>query len=177
MLVGPHLPKGHVWSAASLGASMTIGVLMAMFHYPNNVLENGTHLEWTPLELGVDFFQPVLFALGMTYLPLDLSWWGNTTLGCYAFHFYFKDSVSKMFLTIAPAMSWDPTGLLLFVICLVVCLVFTSILGPIGHWGVLALPNTLPGKIKRAKMRYQRLQEERVRDQAQARQVQVAASS
>jgi hypothetical protein len=174
-IAGPHLPKGPVWSAAALGASMTIGVLMAMFHYPNNVLENGTGLEYAPLELGVDFFQPVLFVLGMTYLPLDLSWWGNTTLGAYAFHFYFKDGVSTWFLGIAPAMSWDPTGLLLFFICLAVCLTFTSILGPLGHWGVLALPNTLPGKLKRAKMRYARMQQAR-QVQATQRPNQVAVS-
>ncbi|CAE8674828.1 unnamed protein product, partial [Polarella glacialis] len=51
------LPKGPTWAAAALGLSMMIGVLMAMFHYPNNVLENGTGLEWAWLEIGVDIIQ------------------------------------------------------------------------------------------------------------------------
>lgn len=170
--VRPRLPTGAVWSVAALGTSMTMGVLMAMFHYPNNVLELGTGMAYAPLELGVDFFQPVLFVLGMTYVPWDMSWWGNTTLGCYAFHFYFKDSVSQIFLKVAPALSWDPTGLVLFVIALAVCLIFTTFLGPLGHWGVLALPNTLPGKIQRARARASRMQQER----GQARQALVAAN-
>jgi len=145
--VTARLPKGPTWAAAALGTSMTIGVLMAMFHYPNNVLENGTGLEWAPLELGVDLIQPSLFALGMTYLPLDMSWWGNTTLGCYAFHFYFRDKVSQMVQSIAIGLSWDATGLLLYIVILAICLVFTSILGPIGH-AFLVAPNVLPGKIR-----------------------------
>eukprot|EP00437_Effrenium_voratum_P004477 CAMPEP_0181435406 /NCGR_PEP_ID=MMETSP1110-20121109/20316_1 /TAXON_ID=174948 /ORGANISM="Symbiodinium sp., Strain CCMP421" /LENGTH=1047 /DNA_ID=CAMNT_0023558939 /DNA_START=36 /DNA_END=3177 /DNA_ORIENTATION=+ len=88
------LPKGPTWAAASLGCSMMIGVMMCMFHYPNNVLENGTGMAWAWLELSVDVIQPTLFALGMTYFPFDLAWWGNTTLGAYVFHFYFRDHVA-----------------------------------------------------------------------------------
>jgi len=138
---------------------MTIGVLMAMFHYPNNVLENGTHVEWVWLEVGVDFIQPVLFALGMTWLPINMSWWGNTTLGCYAFHFYFKDQMGAVFMKIAPALSWEPTGLLLFFLGLAFCLVFTTFLGPVGHQ-FLILPQTLPPKIKKMQQNFARRQEE-----------------
>jgi len=150
----PHLPKGRTWSAVALASSMTLGVLMAMFHYPNNVLETGTGMQWAPLELGVDFLQPVLFALGMSHLTLNLSWWGNTTLGCYAFHFYFKDQMASwMMYTIVPAMAWDPTGLLMFFVALCTGLFFTTILGPIGH-SFLVLPHVLPGKIKDWQRRY-----------------------
>jgi hypothetical protein len=139
---------------------MTIGVLMAMFHYPNNVLENGTGLKWAWLELGVDFIQPMLFVLGMTWLPLNLAWWGNTTLGCYAFHFYFKDSMGAFMMSVAANMGWDGSGLLLFIIALVVCLAFTTILGPIGH-AFLVSPHVLPGKIKRLSARYHQWQQAR----------------
>jgi amino acid adenylation domain-containing protein len=142
------IPRGPTWAAASLGTSMTLGVLMAMFHYPNNVLEKGTGMQWAPLEVGVDFIQPILFALGMTYLPLDMSWWGNTTLGCYAFHFFFKDSVGDLLIRIAPGMTWDATGLLFFFVILAICLTFTTILGPIGH-KLLVAPQTLPGTVMR----------------------------
>lgn len=162
----PMVPKGPVWAAASLGASMTIGVLMAMFHYPNLVLESGEGMQFAPLELGVDFVQPVLFALGMTYLPLNLSWWGNTTLGCYAFHFYFKDTVGNWMISVAPAMSWDPTGLLMFFIALVTALFFTTFLGPVGH-AFLVLPHVLPGKIKK----FQQAQAQRAQRRQEAREI------
>jgi len=162
----PRMPKGPVWAAACVGTSMTIGVLMAMFHYPNNVLESGTGVEYAPLEVGVDFIQPMLFALGMTWLPLNLSWWGNTTLGCYAFHFYFKDSVGQALLSIGPAMAWDESGILLFFVVLAIALVFTTLLGPIGHAFLLS-PNVLPGKIKRGFQRLRRYQEARQARNAQ----------
>mmetsp|Transcript_140089 Transcript_140089/g.254740 ORF Transcript_140089/g.254740 Transcript_140089/m.254740 type:complete len:1172 (-) Transcript_140089:20-3535(-) len=142
------VPKGPTWATAALGASMTIGVLMALFHYPNNVLETGTGMQYAPLELGVDFVQPALFALGMTYFPFDLSWWGNTTLGCYVFHFYFRDAASSLVLAMAPAFAWDATGLLLFVVILAMLVFFTSVLGPIGHY-ILLFPSTVPARLRK----------------------------
>jgi hypothetical protein len=156
--VSPHLPKGPVWSAIALASSMTLGVLMAMFHYPNLVLENGTGIKWAWLEIGIDFLQPALFILGMTHFPFNLTWWGNTTLGCYAFHFYFKDTVGSWMMAVAPALSWDFTGLLMFLIALVVCISFTTILGPIGH-AFLTLPVTLPRTVRLVRQRLRRPQE------------------
>jgi len=157
----PLLPVGAVWSAIALSISMTIGVLMAMFHYPNNVLENGTGMQYAPLELGVDMIQPMLFALGMVHLPLNLSWWGNTTLGCYAFHFYFKDSVGNFIReSVAPSMAWDGSGILMFLIALCICAVFTTFLGPIGH-AFLVLPHVMPGRIRKLSEWYQRQQQAR----------------
>mmetsp|Transcript_43632 Transcript_43632/g.79998 ORF Transcript_43632/g.79998 Transcript_43632/m.79998 type:complete len:154 (-) Transcript_43632:37-498(-) len=121
---------------------------MALFHYPNNVLETGTGMQYAPLELGVDFVQPALFALGMTYFPFDLSWWGNTTLGCYVFHFYFRDAASSLVLAMAPAFAWDATGLLLFVVILAMLVFFTSVLGPIGHY-ILLFPSTVPARLRK----------------------------
>jgi len=138
----PRIPKGRTLSAVALGGSMTIGVLMALFHYPNNVLENGTGLEWFWLELGADFLQPCLFVLGMTYVPLNMAWWGNTTLGCYVFHFYFRDQVTQWVMAITPGLSWDPTGLVLFILFVSFCILFTSIGRPLGHHFLL-----LPSKI------------------------------
>jgi len=144
----PRLPKGRTWAAASLGASMTIGILMAMLHYPNNVLENGTGLQWAALEIGADILQPVLFVLGMTHLPLNLAWWGNTTLGCYVFHFYFRDQFSQFIVDIAPSFQWDGTGLLLLAVILGLCLLITSVLGPLGHYFLLS-PSLLYARMRR----------------------------
>ena len=63
--------------AVAFSASTMIGVLMAMFHYPNNFLENGTGVGWAWLEIGADFIQPALLTIGMCYLPWNLSWWGQ----------------------------------------------------------------------------------------------------
>ncbi|CAE8632442.1 unnamed protein product [Polarella glacialis] len=142
------LPKGPTWAAAALGLSMMIGVLMAMFHYPNNVLENGTGLEWAWLEIGVDIIQPSLFVLGMTYFPLDLSWWGNTTLGCYVFHFYFRDTVANAVMSVNHDLAWDPTGMVTVLFVFGICLAFTSILGPAGHYLLLS-PTLLYQRLKR----------------------------
>merc|ERR1711920_326348 len=134
---------------------MTMGVLMAMFHYPNNVLESGTGLQWFWLELGVDVLQPCLFALGMTYLPFNLSWWGNTTLGTYCFHFYFRDHVSELVMSITPGLAWDPTGLLTFFVILAMCLTFTTFIGPLGHYLLLS-PTLLHARIVRINAQRQR---------------------
>ncbi|CAK9061774.1 Tyrocidine synthase 2 (Tyrocidine synthase II) [Includes: ATP-dependent proline adenylase (ProA) (Proline activase) [Durusdinium trenchii] len=147
-VLSKRLPKGRTWAAASLGASMMIGVLMGLFHYPNNVLEKGTGMEWVWLELSVDIIQPSLFVLGMTYLPLDLSWWGNTTLGAYVFHFYFRDHVAKWTWAISDSLTWDPTGLLTVLAIFLLCLFFTTFLGPLGHY-ILLSPALLYARVHR----------------------------
>lgn len=142
------LPKGRTWAAASLSASMMIGVMMAMFHYPNNVLEKGTGMEWAWLELSVDIIQPTLFVLGMTYLPIDLTWWGNTTLGAYVFHFYFRDHVANWTMAICNYLTWDETGILVVLVIFLMCLLFTTFLGPLGHY-ILLSPALLYARVQR----------------------------
>ena len=78
---------------------MMIGVVMAMFHYPNNFLENGTGVRWAWLGIGADFVQPALLTIGKCYLPWNMSWWGQTALGTYVFHYYFSDQIGL----------WTPT--------------------------------------------------------------------
>lgn len=147
-LLSKRLPKGPTWSAAALGSSMFIGVMMAVFHYPNNVLEKGTGMAWAWLEIGVDILQPTLFVLGMTYVPFDLAWWGNTTLGAYVFHFYFRDHVAVLTMSICDGLAWDQTGLLVVAVILLLCLVFTTFLGPVGHY-ILLSPTLLYSRIHR----------------------------
>lgn len=143
-----HLPKGPTWAAAATGVSMTLGVAMALFHYPNEVLESGTGSQWAWLEIGVDILQPTLFALGMTYLPFDMAWWGNTTLGSYVFHFFFRDHVSWLFQKIGSSLGrdTDPTGLLLFLTVVGLCGIYTTVLGPLGHY-LLISPSFLYAKM------------------------------
>jgi len=155
-----YLPQGRTWAAISLSCSMMIGVLMAMFHYPNNVLENGTGIQWAWLEIGADILQPSLFALGMTHLPLNLEWWGNTTLGCYCFHFYFKDQMTTWVLALTTGLAWDPTGLLLFFLIVGLCLLLTTFLGPCGHYFLLS-PTLLYQRLHRIAVAQRRAREAR----------------
>merc|ERR1712070_1178016 len=128
------VPKGATWAAAAFSASMIIGIVMAMFHYPNTSLESGKLTAWAPLEVGIDIIQPSLFAFAMAYFPFDLAWWGNTTLGCYCFHFYFKDQMSAVITSLAGNLEWDPTGLLTYFMILAICGFYSTILGPLGHY-------------------------------------------
>jgi len=133
----PDRYKTRSWAAISFSSGMMIGLLMAVFHYPNNVLENGTGWEWAWLEIGVDFVQPSLLVFGMAFLPFNLTWWGNTTLGAYVFHFYFKDQVGMWTWQLCDLVKWDATGLLAFLLVVLECLFFTTVLGPIGHYALL----------------------------------------
>merc|ERR1712048_103375 len=143
----------------------------AMYHYPNYALEDGSGLQWVWLEVGVDILQPSLFALGMTYLPFNLAWWGNTTLGCYCFHFYFRDQITTWTQTISQSVAWDPTGLLLFVIVLAMCLLVTTILGPLGHYALLS-PSFLYARVTKMLQQQRRARAMRTAASATACQVQ-----
>jgi len=132
------LPVGATWSALALTISMCLGVAQAMWHYPNYALEDGSGMKWVWWEFFVDMAQPMLFALGMTYLPLNMAWWGNTTLGCYVFHFYFRDTFTTMFLHMGRAFNFDATGLLLPLCIIGICGAFTTICGPFGHYLLLS---------------------------------------
>merc|ERR1711874_21433 len=112
------------------------------------VLENGTGLGWFWLELGADILQPSLLVLGMTMLPFDLKWWGNTTLGAYCFHFYFRDQITAWTLSLSQALKWDQTGLLLFFAVVSIAFFMTTFLGPAGHYVLLA-PTLLYARISR----------------------------
>merc|ERR1712224_812992 len=103
-----------------------------------NALGNGTDTKWFWLEVAANFLQPMLLVLGMTRVPLDMKWWGNTTLGCYAFHFYFKDQMCIIIQTVCQALAWDPTGVLLLFSIIGMCIIFTSIVGPISHFFLIS---------------------------------------
>jgi hypothetical protein len=136
--VAGRLPRGPTWAASAVAASCTIGGLMAMFHYPNYALEDGSGMQWIWFEVGVDIIQPTLFALGMAWLPFNLAWWGNTTLGCYCFHFYFRDQFTNLFITYSHGLKWDPTGLLTFFAIFGTAVLFTTFIGPAGHYLLLS---------------------------------------
>jgi hypothetical protein len=132
------LPKGPAWAASATAASMLMGTLMALYHYPNNILETGDDATWAWLELTVSLLQPMLFALGTTYWPVNLAWWGNTTLGCYVIHFYIRDRMTDMMEKLVPLLAWEPTGLMLPIAAITLCVMFTSTIGPLGHYLLVA---------------------------------------
>jgi len=136
--IAPRLPKGPVWASVATSSSMIIGMFMALFHYPNAMLESGDETDWGFIELGVTMLQPALFALGTTHWSINASWWGNTTLGCYVIHFLFRDRMTELFQVMASLLAWDGTGLLLPTAILLACLAFTSTVGPLGHYILIA---------------------------------------
>lgn len=137
-LLSPRLPRGNTWAAASVGASIMLGAIMALAHYPNESVETGTSLKWAWLEIGADIVQPTLFILGMTCLPLNMAWWGKTTLGAYCFHFYFKDQAARLVIWFTGCVAWDPTGLLDVVVILSFFFASTAVLGPLGQLVLLS---------------------------------------
>jgi hypothetical protein len=121
---------------------MTLGLTMALYHYPNTTLELGTQNAWAFVELLVAVLQPVLFAAGTAYWSVDAAWWGNTTLGCYLIHFYLRDRFTELIAWLGSALAWEPTGMLLPLMVISVCFGFTSTFGPLGH-SVLIAPQLL----------------------------------
>ncbi|CAE7940760.1 ANKK1, partial [Symbiodinium sp. KB8] len=115
-------------------------MLMALFHYPNQLLESGEKGSWLMplLELIVTTLQPSLFALGAVYWPFKASFLGNSTLGCYVIHFIFRDRMTEAIQMMMPMLSWDLTGLLLPSAIILLCLAFMSTVGPVGHYILIA---------------------------------------
>jgi hypothetical protein len=143
-------PKGPVGAAVAFTLSMSIGLAMGMFHYPNTVLENGTGIQWAWLEMGANMVQPSLFIMSMLHVPVDMSWWGNTTLGCYIFHFYFKSHATIL---IEQTCTWlaavNLAGLPQFFAVLGGCVTFTTFAGPLGHY-LLISPYILWVRVSRS---------------------------
>lgn len=145
------LPRSPTWAAAATAGSMILGMFMALFHYPNVMLESGSDTNWFVVELLTTTLQPALFALGTAYWPVNATWWGNTTLGCYVVHFLFRDRMTELFQGLVGLLSWDATGLLLPVSILLACVAFTSTIGPVGHY-ILILPQLSWARLKRRYM-------------------------
>ncbi|CAJ1415718.1 unnamed protein product [Effrenium voratum] len=145
--ISQRAPQGPVWAAAATACSMIMGMSMALFHYPNQLLESGQDGSMQLLELFVTFAQPALFALGTVYWPINASWWGNTTLGCYVCHFVFRDRMTEAIQFLVSLLSWDSSGLLLPLAAMCLCLCFTTTVGPLGHY-ILISPQLLLSRRK-----------------------------
>jgi len=138
-LATKRLPSGATWAAVALAASMFIGVAAPLIHYPFTSVDDGTHMQWLPFEVAIGFIQPTLFALAMTQFPVNMAWWGNTSLGCYVFHFYFRVRMTELVLSMVDVFAFDPTGIILFLAILVVCVIVQSTIGPLGHYALVGL--------------------------------------
>eukprot|EP00746_Dinoflagellata_sp_MGD_P147360 gnl/MRDRNA2_/MRDRNA2_79716_c0_seq1.p1 gnl/MRDRNA2_/MRDRNA2_79716_c0~~gnl/MRDRNA2_/MRDRNA2_79716_c0_seq1.p1 ORF type:complete len:991 (+),score=126.14 gnl/MRDRNA2_/MRDRNA2_79716_c0_seq1:303-2975(+) len=140
------LPSSPTWAALAGCTSLTLGMAMAMFHYPNYALETGLVSVWIPIEIGNNILQPSLLALAMAWLPCNMEWWGGTTLGCYCFHIYFSAPMSKIIQFIARNLWFDMTGMMLLVSVIAILMTYYSVFGPVGQQLLLA-PMTLTRKI------------------------------
>jgi len=121
--------------------SLCLGIFMAMFHYPNELLEYGAGAEWGWVEVVVSVLQPSLFAVAMTHLPFDLSMWGNTTLGTYVFHYYFMGRAIHLVADIAAYTAWDLTGFSTLILLIGMVMFVNTVVGPCGH-KILLQPRT-----------------------------------
>lgn len=139
------------WAVAAFGVSSLAGAAQAAFHYPNVVLESGVgspgfHWWYIPLEFGVSMCQPLLVALAMAWFPFNMSWWGNTTLGTYALHFYFFQFMlthsQKLLRWMSPVQ-----GLPQLVVLLAMPIAFASTIGPLFHYFLLS-PSFLGRRLK-----------------------------
>jgi fucose 4-O-acetylase-like acetyltransferase len=118
---------------------MCLGVASALHHYPFTAVEDGTGMIWLPYEILIVTVQPALFALAMTQCPLDMAWWGSTTLGCYVFHFYFRKRMFQLVLAMVSACAFDPSGFVLFAMILAVCISVQTTVGPLGNYILMVL--------------------------------------
>eukprot|EP00747_Dinoflagellata_sp_TGD_P096424 gnl/TRDRNA2_/TRDRNA2_166838_c0_seq1.p1 gnl/TRDRNA2_/TRDRNA2_166838_c0~~gnl/TRDRNA2_/TRDRNA2_166838_c0_seq1.p1 ORF type:complete len:297 (+),score=32.76 gnl/TRDRNA2_/TRDRNA2_166838_c0_seq1:65-955(+) len=145
--IAPLLPRGPQWGTAAVCASMLLGVFTCLVHYPMQALDSAGWMRCGPIEFGVSVVQPVLFALGMVYLPVDLSYWGNGTLVVYIFHFYFTAGGSANIRNLLdPAVhifAWDPTGLLTAAAIVSTIFVVQTVLVTIGKFLVLVRQHLL----------------------------------
>jgi amino acid adenylation domain-containing protein len=132
----------RTWAAIALASSMTLGLTVAEFYYPNKLLDGfriiSGDLAWVLLEIPINIVQPTLFALAMIHVPLDLSLWGSTTLGCYVFHFYVSPQAFEIVKLLCDKVWWDPSGLITLILILVSCAVFNAIVGLLGNSILLA---------------------------------------
>jgi len=144
--MSPFLPTKPVYGAFAVAASMTLGLLMAMFNYPLSSMDTRIHSDktWHAVpEFLVCTLQPLLFTYGMTHLPLDMSYWGNTTLGAYVFHFPAITRMYYLLMGTCYSVRWDCTGILAFGSILLWCFLVQSALGPVGNILLIGLQKAI----------------------------------
>eukprot|EP00440_Ansanella_granifera_P039243 gb/GFBE01042577.1/.p1 GENE.gb/GFBE01042577.1/~~gb/GFBE01042577.1/.p1 ORF type:complete len:1130 (+),score=192.57 gb/GFBE01042577.1/:1-3390(+) len=141
------LSTGPVVAAMALGSSFLLGMLMAMFHYPNTLLEGSLVSSHdlvlsalsALLEVGVSILQPALFILAMAYVQWDMSWWGTSSLGCYVSHYYFLPVAGKVIGSeqFYSLVAWDQSGIVAILLPISLAVLYMSTAGPLGHWLLL----------------------------------------
>ncbi|CAK0800362.1 unnamed protein product [Prorocentrum cordatum] len=146
-VVGRRLPKGPVWSVVALGCSFCIGLTVAAFHYPWSHYRRNPL--WAACEVITTTLQPMLLALGMTFVPVDMSMCGTRAIGCYIIHFFFSDRCTVAIVGAVTALAWDRTGLLILLAIVAYSLVWLLLIGPL--WlALLQLVCTVTASVGRA---------------------------
>jgi len=136
-------PKGPVWGAVATSVSMILGLLLALFDYPNVWLTDGKIIFLSNVFLSpLYILQVVLFALGTVYWTVDARLWGNTTLGLYVGHLFIMNWMTYWAPHLIKLCAWDPTGLVLYFAILLVLFGLASSFGPAVHY-LLTTPQRL----------------------------------
>jgi len=143
--VSPMLPSKPVHGAIAGATSMTIGMLIGMFDYPLSFGDKKEHVVtwWTVLELLPNTLQPLLFVYAMTFVPLNMTFWGNTTLAVYVFHALLVLCIWPVIIRFPFYMQWDSTGLLNVCIILLLCFLAQTLVGAGGSLIVKALQQAI----------------------------------
>jgi len=149
--VTPMLPSKPVYGTIAVAASMTIGILMAMFDYPVKfALHNGNVLTWwTLVEFIACTLQPLLFVYGMTFVRLNMTFWGNATLAVYVFHWTFTFFMWPLIPWVSFYMQWDSIGLLNAGVILLLCFLLQTVVGCGGGFLLRCLQQAI-AKVARA---------------------------
>jgi len=130
------LPSKPVYGAMAVAASMTIGMLVAMFDYPLKFAfpfhNENVFTWWTLVEFLACTLQPLLLVYGMTFVRLNMTFWGNATLAVYVFHFHFYVFMRPLIVWVPIYMQWDSTGLLNAGIILLLCFLLQTVVGYCG---------------------------------------------
>jgi len=134
--VSQMLPSKPVYGAMAVAASMTIGILVAMFDYPLKFAfpfhNENVFTWWTLVEFLAFTLQPLLLVYGMTFVRLNMTFWGNATLAVYVFHYNFIVFMGPLIAWVSFYMQWDSTGLLNAGIILLLCFLLQTVVGCCG---------------------------------------------
>lgn len=141
--IQPKLPQGPVWATAAFAASSILGIVWAMCVYPNQYLPPGLTYQLDGyeglnqmllIELGVNLIQPLLLIWGMSYVPLDLGFWGSRSNASYVFHVNIAFNLWRGLLTkVVDMLAWDHTGMLSLASIFGLCFLLQTISAVVGH--------------------------------------------
>mmetsp|Transcript_106446 Transcript_106446/g.188477 ORF Transcript_106446/g.188477 Transcript_106446/m.188477 type:complete len:1059 (-) Transcript_106446:306-3482(-) len=136
------------WAVVAGGVSILLGVVWTLVNFYEGLQCTAFPFKGILHELflgniqmdSYSLVQPALFALAMTWLPFDMSWWGNAALSTYVLHYYFSQYLQRDGLHIVLKWAHDKPGLFQLLVLLALPIAFMTIVGPIFQY-YLVIPS------------------------------------